>query len=273
MPSEFELLDWIAQQPQEFAKTVRCGIGDDCALLETEGTLAVTTDSLVEGVHFRREWMSPWLLGRKALRVGLSDLAAMGACPLGCVLALSLPPELGECYLKAVVGGLLADAARWNLALLGGDLTRCDLIHVNVTVWGRPSGQSAVRRSTARAGDLVLVIGRLGRARLGLQLLESRPSRRRYGVAPTQRFPPARGPVPAQLPAGTVVAETPAGSRRLVGRACTGDSLDRCQRRLGVRSGAPGPAKRLASCPGAVASGVPWGRLPIPEQGRCAEWR
>ena len=175
MPSEFELLDWIAQQPQEFAKTVRCGIGDDCALLETEGTLAVTTDSLVEGVHFRREWMSPWLLGRKALRVGLSDLAAMGACPLGCVLALSLPPELGERYLKAVVGGLLTDAARWNLALLGGDLTRCDLIHVNVTVWGRPSGQSAVCRSTAGAGDLVLVIGGLGRARLGLQLLESRP--------------------------------------------------------------------------------------------------
>ncbi len=175
MPSEFELLDWIAQQPQEFPKTVRCGIGDDCALLETEGTLAVTTDSLVEGVHFRRQWMSPWLLGRKALRTSLSDLAAMGARPLACVLALSLPPELGERYLKSVVRGLLADAARWKVALLGGDLTRCDLIHVNVTAWGRPAARRAVCRSTARAGDRVLVIGRLGRARLGLQLLESNP--------------------------------------------------------------------------------------------------
>src|SRR5262252_4102087 len=97
------------------------GPGDDAAALRIgRGRLLVTTDTLVEGVHFRLGWESPAALGRRALRVNLSDVAAMGGTPLAAVVALEAPPGLPAGDLQALMRALAADARRWRTEVVGG---------------------------------------------------------------------------------------------------------------------------------------------------------
>ncbi len=146
------------------------GIGDDCALLAVPAgeQLAISTDTLVAGVHFP-DPCDPFLLGQRALAVSCSDLAAMGASPIGFTLALSLPKaEPG--WLEAFARGLDTMAARCDMRLIGGDTTRGPL-SMTLTVFGRvPSGQ-ALLRSGARVGDLLCVGGALGDAAGALPLV------------------------------------------------------------------------------------------------------
>ncbi|PTU74139.1 thiamine-phosphate kinase [Pseudomonas mangrovi] len=139
------------------------GIGDDCALLELAPgeQLAVSTDSLVAGVHFP-DPCDPFLLAQRALACAASDLAAMGAAPLGFSLALTLPAASAD-WLQGFSAGLEKMAAACDLRLIGGDTTRGPL-NINITVFGRlPAGQ-ALLRSGARPGDLLCVGGCLGDA-------------------------------------------------------------------------------------------------------------
>ncbi|MFT4195680.1 MAG: AIR synthase related protein, partial [Ottowia sp.] len=149
------------------------GIGDDCALLQPAPgmQLAVSTDMLVEGRHFFAD-VDPAALGHKALAVNLSDLAAMGAEPLACTLALALPPGRARdaAWLGAFAGGLQALAAEHACPLVGGDTTAGPL-NICITVFGQvPAGQ-ALRRDGARAGDELWASGTLGDARLALLAL------------------------------------------------------------------------------------------------------
>lgn len=147
---------------------VQLGIGDDCALLEVDvgQTLAVTTDTLVSGRHFLPD-ADPESLGWKSLAVNLSDLAAMGAVPRWITLALTLEHADAD-WLAAFARGLGALAAEHNVTLVGGDMTRGPL-SIMVTAMGAvPPGQ-ALRRSGARAGDVVCVTGTLGDAALALR--------------------------------------------------------------------------------------------------------
>lgn len=140
---------------------VALGIGDDCALLQlADGEqLAVSTDTLVAGVHFP-ETCDPFLLGQRALAVAASDLAAMGADPLAFTLALTLP-DADEAWLAAFARGLERMARGCRLTLAGGDTTRGPLC-LTLTVFGRlPAGQ-ALTRSGAHPGDLLCVGGSLG---------------------------------------------------------------------------------------------------------------
>ncbi|MEO0002535.1 MAG: hypothetical protein RLZZ22_227 [Pseudomonadota bacterium] len=167
---EFELIRRYFQRPGANPPGVVLGVGDDCALLAPEPgqRLAVSTDMLVEGRHFFTD-VDPQALGHKALAVNLSDLAAMGASPLGCTLALALP-RADEAWLAGFSHGLfeLADAAA--CPLVGGDTTKGPL-NLCITVFGQvPPGQE-LRRSGARAGDEVWVSGQLGDARLALDAL------------------------------------------------------------------------------------------------------
>ena len=157
---EFDLIRRYFERP---ARRALLGIGDDCALLGESGgsALAVTTDMLVAGRHFFED-VDPESLGHKALAVNLSDLAAMGAEPLGFTLALALP-RVDEEWLEGFSRGLraLADAA--DCELIGGDTTRGPLT-LSITAIGRvPVGQ-ALRRDAARAGDDLWVSGTLGAA-------------------------------------------------------------------------------------------------------------
>jgi len=150
---------------------VAMAVGDDCALLRVPRgcELAVSIDTLVAGVHFLAD-CDPEALGHKALAVGLSDLAAMGAEPAWATLALTIP-EADEAWLAAFSHGFARLATEQGVALVGGDTTRGPLA-ISVQVHGLIPKGTAVYRSGARPDDLVYVSGTLGDAGLALRLLE-----------------------------------------------------------------------------------------------------
>ena len=150
------------------------GIGDDCALLLPRAghQLAVSSDMLVEGRHFFAD-VDPHALGHKALAVNLSDLAAMGARPLGFTLALALP-QADDRWLQAFSEGLLALADVHACPLVGGDTTRGPL-NICITVFGEVAPGRALRRDAAQTGDDLWLSGRTGEARLALERLQGSP--------------------------------------------------------------------------------------------------
>lgn len=152
-------------------RRARLGIGDDCALLDVGGTLAVSTDMLVEGRHFFAD-VDPQALGHKCLAVNLSDLAAMGAEPLAFTLALALPSARAADadWLDAFASGLFALADAHQCELIGGDTTAGPLV-VSITILGRVVVEQALRRDGAQVGDAVYVSGSLGDAALALRAL------------------------------------------------------------------------------------------------------
>lgn len=166
---EFELIRRHFQRAKS-GPAVALGIGDDCALLTPSPghQLAVSSDMLVEGHHFFPD-VDPQALGHKALAVNLSDLAAMGARPLGFTLALALP-QADDGWLHAFSDGLLALADDHGCPLVGGDTTRGPL-NICITVFGEVTPGHALRRDAARAGDELWLSGRTGEARLALERL------------------------------------------------------------------------------------------------------
>jgi len=160
--SEFDL---IARYFTRSAPAGLLGVGDDCALFPVPPgeQVATSTDLLLEGRHFFPD-VDPKALGHKALAVNLSDLAAMGARPIGCVLGLALP-RLDEPWLAAFADGFHALAAVHGCPLIGGDTTRSahDLA-ISVTVFGAVPAGAALRRDGARADDDIWVSGELGAA-------------------------------------------------------------------------------------------------------------
>ncbi len=144
------------------------GPGDDAAVLRPRaGTqVAVTTDAFVEDVHFRWRSDAPRALGRRVLAATLSDLAAMGARPLGTLLALEVPPALALRRLDSVVRGLVAAGRDWGCPLVGGNVTRGPHTALTLTALGEVARGRALRRDGARVGDRLLVTGVLGAAAL-----------------------------------------------------------------------------------------------------------
>ncbi|MBK1686591.1 thiamine-phosphate kinase [Rubrivivax gelatinosus] len=163
---EFELIEkYFGRTPRRAA----LGVGDDCALLDVEPgmRLAVSSDLLVEGRHFLST-VAPERLGHKALAVNLSDLAACGAEPLAFTLAISMP-RVDESFLAGFSRGLFALAERHGIELVGGDTTAGPL-SICITVFGQVPPDQALLRSGARPGHDLWVSGRLGDARLALEV-------------------------------------------------------------------------------------------------------
>ncbi|QSQ22563.1 thiamine-phosphate kinase [Pyxidicoccus parkwayensis] len=169
MPGEF---DFIRRFLSHFPKArVPVGPGDDCAVLAPQrGALCVTTDAVVEDVHFTRAAFSPADIGHKALAVNLSDLASMGATPRWFVCALALPKGFPLRDLTGLARGMAALAREHRIALVGGNFTSARELSVTITAAGELS-RPALTRGGARPGDLLYVSGTLGDARLGLQHL------------------------------------------------------------------------------------------------------
>ncbi|MBW8901478.1 MAG: thiamine-phosphate kinase [Massilia sp.] len=167
MLSEFDLIKRYFRRDRASGPNTVLGIGDDCALLSpTPGkVLAVSSDMLVEDRHFFAG-ADPFTLGHKCLAVNLSDLAAMGAAPLGFTLALSLPAADPD-WLDAFSRGLFALADAHGCELVGGDTTKGPL-NVCITIFGELEPGRALRRDAARAGDDIWISGTLGDARLWL---------------------------------------------------------------------------------------------------------
>jgi len=140
------------------------GAGDDAAVLQPgDYPLAVTTDALVEGVHFRSSWLDAEELGRRAVEVNLSDLAAMAARPRFLLDAVGVPAHTPAAWLDALLDGCADAGEAAGAALIGGNLTRGDVASITVTALGEIPGRRLERRG-ARAGDHLLVTGTLGDA-------------------------------------------------------------------------------------------------------------
>lgn len=170
--SEWSLIERFFARRTPRNQATRLGIGDDCALLSIpQGhDLALTTDTLVEGVHFFSD-VRPDDLGHKALAVNLSDLAAMGAGPFAVTLALTLPRADAD-WLEGFATGFFALAERFGVELVGGDITHGPLTVVTVQALGVVPEGLALRRGGARPGDEVFLTGMLGEAGLGLRILQ-----------------------------------------------------------------------------------------------------
>ncbi|MFN4034141.1 MAG: thiamine-phosphate kinase, partial [Fimbriimonadales bacterium] len=153
------------------AVSVARGVGDDTAVLKVgQQTLLWTADMLVEGVHFRVDWIDPASLGWKALAVNLSDIAAMGGAPVGALLSIALPPERTGDWFGAFLDGFLECARAHDTALIGGDTNRAEQIVIDVSVLGRVTG-APLTRDGAAVGDWLMVTGALGGSRAGLEAL------------------------------------------------------------------------------------------------------
>ena len=165
--NEFELIKKYFTGWNIPGEQVALGVGDDCALLSVPAGyhLAVSTDTFSEGVHFFKG-TPPEAVGYKALAVNISDLAAMGADPLGFTLALSIP-DSSPAFLKGFACGMQKLASKWRIPLIGGDTVRGPL-SITITVLGMVSEETALRRDQAKTGDRIFVSGSLGGAAYGV---------------------------------------------------------------------------------------------------------
>jgi thiamine-monophosphate kinase len=150
---------------------VLLGTGDDAAVVRPAGDVVISTDTMVEGVHFRPDWSSAEDVGRKAVAACVSDAEAMGAAPVAVVVSLAIPTQTSTEWVDGFSAGVRAECERCGAQLVGGDTTSASAIVVTATVVGDLGGVTPVTRSGARLGDLVAFAGRLGWAAAGLAAL------------------------------------------------------------------------------------------------------
>lgn len=172
--AEFALIDWIRREAgRKAVPAVRVGIGDDAAVLDWPAGRAclVTTDMLMEGVDFTADTATPELIGRKALAVNLSDIAAMGGRPVAAFVSVCLTQGRGEKFARRLYGGLFELAREFHVAIAGGDTNSWGgPLVINITVLGEPIAGAPLLRSGARPGDWICVTGWLGGSLAGRHL-------------------------------------------------------------------------------------------------------
>lgn len=176
-PGEFAWIDGIRRQFGPLVPSGMEGIGDDCAVVPVGGgeSLVVTTDMLVEDVHFVRDRISPEDLGYKSLAVNLSDIAAMGAVPVASFLSVGLPEGVNADWRERFLAGYKSLSEAFGVPLLGGDTTASGKLVISVTAIGKAPDGQLKRRSGAKPGDIVCVTGNLGDSAAGLLLQGEKP--------------------------------------------------------------------------------------------------
>ncbi len=161
--SEFSFIKYLRKRVPVSGR-VCVGIGDDAAVLKSGSgkRLVVSTDVIVEGVDFTLKTLKPEHVGRKALAINLSDMAAMGAVPTAFVISVGKPRYVSDAWLKRFYAGLLALAKQYGVACVGGDFSAAKEFFASVTILGEAAGKDIVQRSGAKAGDWIAVTGALG---------------------------------------------------------------------------------------------------------------
>jgi len=154
---------------------IAAGIGDDAAVVKPSkrSFSLVTTDILIEDIHFTLEYTDPLRLGKKALSINLSDIAAMGGIPQYFLLSMGLPLNLPFRWLEEFFSGIQQVAERYNLSLIGGDTSLAGKLSINITLIGRGKAGEVIYRKGAQPGDQIMVTGTLGNAALGLRILKT----------------------------------------------------------------------------------------------------
>ncbi|MBS3817349.1 MAG: thiamine-phosphate kinase [Candidatus Thermoplasmatota archaeon] len=172
---EFGLIDKIAEKlKDEPDERIVKGIGDDCAVvLEGETNILLTTDMLVEGDHFDREWQTPWQIGWKSVIVNISDIAAMGGIPEWGLISVAFPEETTVPFADELMQGMVDASEEYGLKIIGGDTTHGDLLTINIAVTGKVDNDHLSLREDAESGDLICVSGDLGKSWAGLESLKA----------------------------------------------------------------------------------------------------
>src|SRR3954463_2351203 len=189
------------------ARAADVGPGDDAAVLRApDARVVATTDVLVEGRHFRRDWSSAEDVGHKAAAANLADVAAMGATAAALLVGLACPPDTSTTWLEGVAAGLADECAPLGAAVVGGDLVAAAgdsaAVVLSVTALGDLGGRAPVLRSGARAGDVVALAGRLGWSACGLAVLRRGFTSPLAAVAGHRRPTPPYAAGPAAADAG-----------------------------------------------------------------------
>lgn len=170
---EFGLIDRLAERVEDKEGLIK-GIGDDCAVLEDGDTYnLMTTDMLVSGDHFNRDWHTPKQIGSKSIVVNISDIAAMGGYPEWGLISIALPDDIDVEYIDEIYSGMLEASKEYDLTIIGGDTTHGDILVINVVVIGKVEKENLCLRGDAEVGDFVCVTGDLGKSWAGLDLLRA----------------------------------------------------------------------------------------------------
>lgn len=179
------------------------GPGDDAAVVAAaDGRVVATTDLLVDGRHFRRDWSTPYDVGRKAAAQNLADVAAMGALPTALLVGLAAPADLAAFWAERFADGLRDECDLVGAGVVGGDVVRSDSLMIAVTALGDLQGRPPVLRSGAQPGNVVAVAGRLGWSAAGLAALRKGFRTPRVVVDAHRRPQPPYGAGPAAALAG-----------------------------------------------------------------------
>ena len=242
------------------ARFAEVGPGDDAAVLRTpDARVVATTDVLVEGRHFRRDWSSAEDIGHKAAAANLADVAAMGATPTALLVGLACPPDTPTSWLEGVADGMAAECGPLGAAVVGGDTVASAAdsaaVVLSVTALGDLGGRAPVLRSGARPGDVVALAGRLGWSACGLAVLRRGFTSPIAVVAAHRRPQPPYAAGPAAADAGaTSMCDVSDGLLADAGHLAEGSGtqfdLDRsalAQRCLEP----PGPMQQVAAALGA----------------------
>jgi len=204
---EFGFIEAIAAELPRGDRTV-VGIGDDAAVLTApDSRVVATTDLLVEGRHFRRDWSSAADIGAKAAARNLADVAAMGAVPVALLVGFAAPGDLAVAWARELIAGIAEECARVGATVAGGDVSGAGSVVLAVTALGDLAGRDPVTRAGARPGDVLAYAGVLGESAAGLALLEAGLTRPAPLIAAHRRPAPPyhAGPEAAALGATAMI--------------------------------------------------------------------
>jgi len=168
---EFGLIDRITKKSKK--KDVLIGIGDDAAVVKTKKGLEIlTTDCLVEGDHFKKDWFTPQQIGMKAIEINVSDVAAMGGIPKYVLVSLCLPEDIDVDFVEDMYKGMWKTCGKYNIEIIGGNMTHSKQIIISITLTGEVSKKNLLLRSGAKIGDYIFISGPIGNGRAGLRVFQ-----------------------------------------------------------------------------------------------------
>ena len=171
---EFGLLEKIRHKIRQRSHHIKLGVGDDCAVVaSSDRDLLTSTDMLIENVHFDLKYFSPEMIGKKAIAVNLSDIAAMGGRPLYILISLGIPSSTPVEFVEKLYIGFETMAKKYGCSIVGGDISKSiNGLIVSITIIGEIKKNASIKRSGAKNKDLIFVTGNLGDSAAGLESLK-----------------------------------------------------------------------------------------------------